>query len=129
MSTATQTDHNAVLAVALYMANILFVIFGGIFYLALWALVILRYKKSSTITQNHMKQALIAASLTTLIFVAINIFIVYTGGYVPLSRSAIMALEMYGLLILPAFMGLGVYALFKAFKSEDIRYPIIGRLI
>ncbi len=129
MSTQEQTDHSAVLAVAFFMANILFIIFGGIFYLALWILVIRRYKMSSTITQNHLKQALIAASLTTVIFIVINIFILYTGGYVPLSRSAIIALEMYGLLILPAFMGLGVYALFKAIRHEDVRYPIIGRLV
>ena len=129
MSTQEPGDHTAVIAVALFMANILFIIFGGIFYLALWVLVIRRYNTSSTIVQNHLKQALIAASITSMIFIAINIFILYTGGYVPLSRSAIVVLEMYGLLILPSFMGLGVYALFKAFKNEDVRYPIIGSLI
>lgn len=129
MSAPEQTDHTAVIAVALFMVNILFIIFGGIFYLALWVLVIRRYNKSSTIVQNHLKQALIAASLTTIIFIGINIFILSTGGYVPLSRSSIIVLEMYGLLILPSFMGLGVYALFKAFKNEDVRYPIIGRLV
>ena len=129
MSAPEQTDHTAEIAVALFMANILFIIFGGIFYLALWVLVIRRYNKSSTIVQNHLKQALIAASVTSIIFIAINIFILSTGGYVPLSRSSIIVLEMYGLLILPSFMGLGVYALFKAFKKEDVRYPVIGRLV
>lgn len=129
MNTDTRDDHTAVLAVAFFIANLLFIIFGGVFYLALWVLYIRRYKNASRIVQNHLKQALIAASLSTMIFIAINIFIVYTGGYVPLSRSAIIAIELYGLLVLPVFMGLGIFALLKAIKNEDIRYPVIGRLL
>lgn len=129
MNNISHEDHTAVLAVSFFIANLLFVVFGGIFYLALWVLYIRRYKTASVITQNHLKQALIAASLSTLIFIAINIFIVYTGGYVPLSRSAILAIELYGLLVMPVMMGLGVFALLKAIKNEDIRYPVIGRLI
>ena len=129
MSHHAHDDHTAVFAVALFMANLLFVIFGGIFYLALWVLYIRRYKTASVVVQNHLKQALIAASLSTFIFICINIFILYSGGYVPLSRSAIVAIELYGLLVLPSFMGLGVFALLKAIKNEDIHYPVIGRLI
>ena len=129
MTENTHSDHTAVLAVVFYMANILFVIFGGIFYLALWVLYLRRYKTASRVTQNHLKQALIAASLTTTIFIVINIFILTTGGYIPLTRSAIIVIELYGLVVLPVFMGLGVYALSKAIKNEDVRYPLIGRFI
>lgn len=129
MKKETQDDNTAVLAVVFFMANLLFIIFGGIFYLALWVLYLRRYKKSSVVIQNHLKQALIAATLSTAIFIAINIFILYTGGYVPLSSSAIIAIELYGLLVLPLFMGLGIFALLKAIKNEEIRYPLIGRLI
>lgn len=129
MDNDTQKDHNAEFAIVFFMANLLFVIFGGIFYLALWVLYVRRYKNSTPVTQNHLKQALIAASLSTAIFVSINIYIIITGGYIPLSRSAILALELYGLLVLPLFMGMGIFALSKAIRNEDIRYPLIGRLI
>lgn len=129
MNENTASNNTAALGVVFFMANVLFVIFGGIFYLALWVLYFRRYKTSSPVTQNHLKQALIAASISTVIFVAINIFIMFTGGYVPLSRSAIIAIELYGLLVLPIFMATGVYALSKAIRNEDVRYPLIGRLI
>ncbi|MCP4009972.1 MAG: hypothetical protein GY726_10730 [Proteobacteria bacterium] len=129
MSEHTASDRTAIFGVIFFMANVLFVIFGGIFYLALWVLLVRRYKKSSPLAQNHLKQALIAASLTTIIFIILNIFILSTGGYVPLSRSAILAIELYGIVVLPLFMGLGVYALSKAIRHEEIRYPLIGRLV
>ncbi len=129
MSIHKTSDRTAIYGVVLFMANVLFVIFGGVFYLALWVLVIRRYKTSSPVTQNHLKQALIAASLTTAIFIILNVFILSTGGYIPLSRSAILAIELYGIVVLPAFMGLGVYALSKAIRHEEVRYPLIGRLI
>lgn len=129
MSEHQMNDHTAVFAVVFFMANVLFVVFGGVFYLALWALYLRRYKTSSPVTQNHLKQALIAASLSTTIFVIINIYIITTGGYIPLSRSAIIAIELYGLVVLPTFMATGVFALFKAIKQEDFHYPLISRLL
>jgi hypothetical protein len=129
MTNRTTNDHTAVYAVVLFMANVLFVIFGGVFYLALWVLYLRRYKNASPVTQNHLKQALIAASLSTAIFILINIYIMVSGGYIPLSRSAIVAIELYGLVVLPLFMATGVFALFGVIKNEDVRYPLIGRLV
>jgi len=129
MTENTTIDNTAVLAVVLYMANVLFVVFGGVFYLALWVLYIRRYKTSPPMTQNYLKQALIAASLSTAIFVAINIYIITNGGYIPLSRSAIVAIELYGLVVLPLFMATGVFALFKAIKNERFNFPLINRLL
>lgn len=129
MTESTTNDHTAVFAVVFFMANVLFVVFGGVFYLALWVLYLRRYKYSSPVAQNHLKQALITASMSTVFFVVINIYIIANGGYVPLSRSAIIAIELYGLLVLPIFMATGVFALFKAIKNEDFHYPLIGRLI
>jgi hypothetical protein len=129
MTNRTTNDHTAVYAVVFFMANVLFVIFGGVFYLALWVLYLRRYKNASLVTRNHLKQALIAASLSTAIFILINIYIMVSGGYIPLSRSAIVAIELYGLVVLPLFMATGVFALFGAIKNEDVRYPLIGRLV
>ena len=129
MTENTIRDYTAVYAVAFFMANVLFVVFGGVFYLALWVLYLRHYKNAPPVTRSHLKQALIAASLSTTIFVIINIFIISNGGYIPLSRSAIIAIELYGLVVLPLFMATGVFALFKAIRNEDVRYPLIGRLI
>ncbi len=129
MAENTIRDHTAVYAVVFFMANVLFVVFGGVFYLALWVLYLRHYKNASPVTRNHLKQALIAASLSTTIFVIINIYIMANGGYIPLSRSAIIAIELYGLVVLPLFMATGVFVLFKAIRNEDVRYPLIGRLI
>ena len=129
MTENTIRDHTAVYAVVFFMANVLFVVFGGVFYLALWVLYLRRYKTSLPVTRSHLKQALIAASLSTAIFVAINVCIIANGGYVPLTRTAIVAIELYGLLVLPIFMATGVFALFRAIKNENFRYPLIYRLI
>lgn len=129
MTEDTKIDHTATLAVALYMANVLFVVFGGVFYLALWVLYVRRYKTSSPLAQSYLKQALIAASLSTAIFVVINIYIIANGGYIPLSRSAIVAIELYGLVVLPLFMATGVFALFKSIKNERFNFPLINRLL
>ena len=129
MTDDTKIDHTATLAVVLYMANVLFVVFGGVFYLALWLLYLRRYKTSSPLAQSYLKQALIAASLSTAIFVVINIYIFANGGYIPLSRSAIVAIELYGLVVLPLFMATGVFALFKSIKNERFNFPLINRLL
>jgi hypothetical protein len=81
-------DHTAAYAEAFYIGNLLFV---GVFYLALWVLYFLRYKKSSAITRNHLKQALVGSSISTAIFLTINIFIMLTSGYA--SVTALFSLE------------------------------------
>jgi len=129
MTDNSTSDNTAALAVAFYMANVIFVVFGGVFYLALWVLYARRYKNASPVAQSHLKQAVIAASLSSAIFIAINIYIIVNGGYIPLSRSAIVAIELYGLIVIPLFMATGVFALFKAIKKEDFHYPLIGRFI
>ncbi len=129
MSNNSTNDHTAALAVVFYIANVLFVIFGGVFYLALWILYARRYKSASPIAQSHLKQALVAASVSTAIFIAINLYVIANGGYVPLSRPAIVAIELYGLIVIPLFMATGVFALFKAVKNEPFQYPLIGRFV
>jgi hypothetical protein len=117
-------DHTAAYAEAYYIGNLLFV---GVFYLALWLLYLLRYKKSSAITRNHLKQALIGSSISTAIFISINIFILLSSGYA--SVTALFSLEFYYMLLLPLFLLVGILAFSKAIKGADFSYPVIGRFI
>jgi uncharacterized Tic20 family protein len=117
-------DHTAAFAEAFFIGNLLFV---GAFYLALWVLYFLRYKKASAITQNHLKQALVGSSISTAIFLSINIFIMLTSGYA--SVTALFSLEVYFMLLLPLFLVVGILGFSKAIKGIDFSYPLIGRFI
>jgi len=117
-------DHTAAYAEAFFIGNLLFV---GAFYLALWILYIFRYEKSCAITQRHIKQALIASSISTAIFIAINIFIILTTGYA--SVTALFSLEFYFMLLLPMFLVVGILAFTRAIKGIDFNYPLISRFV
>lgn len=133
MSNNTDSDHSAAIAVGLFMANLLFIVFGGIFYLLLWVLYLRRYKHASEITQHHLKQALIAATITSAIFIGIilltglNLFSLATGGDIHISLAAMLALDFYFMVIVPAFIVLGILAFIKAVRGEDFDYPLISR--
>ena len=117
-------NHTAAFAEAFFIGNLLFV---GVFYLALWTLYLLRYKNASVVTRNHLKQTLVASSISTTIFIAINIFIMLTSGYA--SVTALFSLEVYFMLLLPLFLIVGIIGFTKAIKGVDFTYPLIGRLI
>ena len=117
-------DHTAAYAEAFYIGNLLFV---GVFYLALWVLYFRRYKQASVITQHHLKQALLGSSISTAIFIAINIFIILTSGYA--SVTALLSLEFYFMILLPLFLIVGIMGFSKAIKGIDFSYPLIGSFI
>lgn len=117
-------DHTAAYAQAFFIANLLFI---GFFYLALWVLYKTRYQQASTITQNHIKQALIASTISMSIFACINLFILLGSGYA--SLPALLSLEFYFMLVVPTFVIFGILAFIKAITHQDYRYPLIGRLI
>lgn len=120
----SHNDHTAAYAEAFFIGNLLFV---GVFYLALWLLYFLRYKEASSITRNHLKQALVASSISTTLFIIINIFIMLTTGYA--SLSALFSLEFYFMLLLPLFLVVGILGFSKAIKGLDFSYPLIGRFV
>ncbi len=119
-----KNDHTAAWAEAFYIGNLLFV---GIFYLALWVLYFLHYKKTSATDQYHLKQALLASSITTIVFIIINSIILLTSGYTTL--SGLLLLKLYYMILLPAFLIVGILAFTKAIKGVDYNYPLIGRFI
>ncbi len=121
--TGQNQDHTAAFAEAFFIGNLLFV---GVFYMALWVLYLRRYKKASPVTRHHLKQTLIGASISTSIFIAINIFIILTTGYA--SVTALFSLEFYFMLLLPLFLIVGIIGFTRAIKGLDFSYPLIGRL-
>ena len=119
-----EKDHSAAFAEAFFMANLLFV---GIFYIALWVLYKKKYLTADSVTQSHLKQALMAASISTLIFALINVIIVLTDGYA--SLTGLIGLEVYYMLIVPVFLLAGIFAFTKAVNHLDFSYPLISRFV
>jgi hypothetical protein len=111
---APQQDNTAAFAQAFFIANLLFV---GVFYVALWGLYFLRRTHASTIAKSHLKQAMIASSISTSVFVLINSYIVLTQGYA--SLTALLSLEIYFMLIVPLFLFLGISWFIQAIKGLD----------
>ena len=123
MSKQLQDDNTAAFAEAFFIGNLLFV---GIFYIALWILYFLRYEQTSIVSKRHLSQTLIASSLSTIIFLSINLFILLTDGYA--SLTALFSLEVYFMLIVPLFLTAGVIGFTKAIKKVEFSYPLIGQL-
>lgn len=123
MTQLSSNDHTAAFAEAFFIANLLFV---GVFYLALWALYFLRYQQTSALGKQHLSQALLASSLSTIIFIVINIFILATSNYA--SLTALSSLEFYYMLIVPLFLITGIVAFTNAIKGVAFSYPLIGQL-
>jgi len=121
--TELSKDNTAAFSEAFFIGNLLFV---GIFYIALWVLYFLRYKSTSAVGKKHLGQALIASSLSTIIFLSINVFILLTDGYH--SLSALFGLELYYMLIVPLFLAAGIMAFTRAIRGEEFSYPFIGQL-
>ncbi len=117
-------DYMGAVAATLFMANLLFI---GIFYLILWGFYFIAYKNASRVSKNHIKQALVAATISTLIALTLNLFIVMTTGYA--SATALIVAEIYLMLIVPLFMIVGILAFIKAVNERDYPYPVIGKLL
>jgi len=120
----TINDHTAAFAEAFFMANLLFV---GIFYIALWVLFKMNYKDASIAGKHHLKQTLLAATISTVIFVLLNIVIVITDGYN--SLTGLFMLELYYMLVVPVFLIMGIFAFTKAVQDEIYTFPVIGKLV
>ena len=116
-------DNTAALSEAFFIGNLLFV---GVFYIALWFLYFWRYQHSSLMVKKHLSQTLIASSVSTIIFLVINLFILLTDGYA--SLTALLFLEVYFMLVVPLFLVVGIMGFAKAIKGLEFNYPLIGQL-
>ena len=117
-------DHTGTVAEAFFIANLLFV---GIFYVFLWGLYFLAYKNATPISKHHLKQTLVASSISTSIVILLNIIILLTTGYA--SATALILAEAYLMLVVPLFMIVGILGFTKAVQGLDFTFPLIGRFI
>lgn len=117
-------DYIGAYAEAFYIANLLFV---GVFYLLLWGLYFIFYKGASEVSKNHIKQTLVASSLSTLIVILLNIFVVLTSGYA--SATGLILAEVYLMLLVPLFMIFGILGFIKAVNEKNYTYPLMVSLV
>lgn len=122
--TNKDVDHTGSFAEAFFIANLLFI---GIFYLVLWGLYFFSYAKTSDVNKNHIKQTLVASTISILIVIAFNIFIYFTHGYA--SATALIVAEVYLMLIVPLFLIVGILGFTKSINGKDYRFPIIGEML
>lgn len=118
-----KADHTAAIAEALFLANLLFI---GIVYIALCVFYIVKYKNTTPVGQSHLKQTLIASTISTLIVIVMNIFVLLTSGYA--SATGLIMAEVYLMLVVPAFMIVGIFGFTKAVNEQFYKFPLIGRL-
>ena len=118
-----KADYTGAFAEAFFIANLLFI---GVFYSFLWILYLVKYKDASQVSKNHIKQTLVASSITTLIVVILNIAILMTAGYA--SLPALIAAEVYLMFIVPLFLVLGILGFTRAVNEKDFKFPLIGKL-
>lgn len=117
-------DYTGAVAEAFFIANLLFI---GIFYIVLWGLYLIAYKGASQTSKNHIKQALWASTLTTLIAVIVMLIALLTTGFA--SVQALIMAEVYLMVVVPIFMLLGILGFTKAINEKNFKFPIIGNLL
>jgi Mn2+/Fe2+ NRAMP family transporter len=117
-------DYTGAVAMAFFMANLLFI---GIFYLILWVFYFLSYKNASQISKNHIKQALWASTITTIIALTLAVIAFLTTGFS--SVQALIMAEVYLMVIVPLFMLLGILGFTKAINEKNFKFPLIGNLL
>lgn len=117
-------DYTGAVAMAFFMANLLFI---GIFYLILWVFYFLSYKNASQISKNHIKQALWASTITTIIALTLAVIAFLTTGFA--SVQALIMAEVYLMVIVPLFMLLGILGFTKAINEKNFKFPLIGNLL
>jgi Mn2+/Fe2+ NRAMP family transporter len=118
----TEGDNIGSIAEALFILGLLFIGFG---YFALLVLYFLKNKSASDVSKNHLKQTLIAASISLFIAIVFITFILMTAGFA--SATALIIIEVYLMIIIPLFMFFGVMGFSKAVNHKDYAFPIIGK--
>lgn len=110
-------------AYSIYIANLLFT---GLGLVVLIVYSIGKYGGIKNLSNKHVKQSLLASLLTTLVFIVINLYIIFfTPGY--LSFTGLVLLEVYYMFIVPVCVIPGIIGLTRAINGKDYTFPMIGR--
>jgi len=115
----------AMIAEGLYFLNLFLLPVVSFVILAL--LYLLQRKHESRLARNHLKQAFVAAGITTALFLLTNFLIVFNGGYQ--SVALLIAVEVYLVAVVTPFSIVAVFGLLKAMAQQEYRYPLIGKYL
>ena len=112
----------ATTAEALYLLNLLFPLLPWLVLLAFNA----RHRESdSFVVRAHLRQAVIAATITTSLFLVANLVVPLVGGYK--SIGALILFEIYYIVVVPVSLIPGLFGLIRAMAGESYRFPLIGK--
>ena len=114
----------AVTAESLYLLNLMFPLIPLVFMLIMYRR---RFGEAAALGRNHLRQSLLAAFISSGLFILANLFILAHGGY--RSVAALITFEVYFIAVVPLFVVPGLMALLRAMNEQEFRYPLIGRLI
>ena len=84
-------------------------------------------KTTNDFLRAHLKQPLIAAIISTSLFLLGILFIIMTGGYDSISIQLIIVLEAYTLIVVIPMLIPGLIGVIKAMSGDSYRYPLIGK--
>ena len=115
------TKRIAVIGEGLNLLNLLFPLLPLLGLAWLWS----RHRTDdSALLRNHLRQALRAAMISSAVFLAANLLILYLGGYRGI--QALIVFEVYFILVVPLFLIPGLLGLLRAMDGRPYRYPLIG---
>ncbi|MEA3301935.1 MAG: DUF4870 domain-containing protein [Pseudomonadota bacterium] len=109
----------------------------GLFFLNLFLLPVVSFvilallyfskrRHESRLARNHLKQAFVAAGITTALFLPI-LLIVLTSGFK--SFALLIAVEIYLVAVVTPFAIVAIFGLLKAMSQQEYRYPLIGKYL
>ncbi len=125
-STPVPGHMTAIIGEVLYLLNLLMPILPLLFLIALN----LKHRTTTNAyLRDHLKQPLVAAIISTNLFLLGCLFIIMTGGYKSISFELILVLEVYTLAVVMPFLVPGLIGIIKAISGDRYRYPLIGKLL
>ncbi len=111
----------AITAEGLYLLNLLFPVVTWLALLVVW---LRRRNEAPELGRVHLRQAFVAATLATALFLLLNLLVMALGGY--RSMAALVLFEAWFIVIVPIFLIPGLIALLKAMAGETWRFPLIA---
>ena len=113
----------AIISEGLYLLNLLFPLLPLLGLSWFYS----RHRNHATaLVRIHLRQAFIAAFISTGIFLGANLLILSLGGY--FSLHALIIFEVYYIFVVPLLLFPGLIGLTKAISAQVYRFPLIGRL-
>ena len=124
--TNTPGQGTAIAGEILFLLNLLIPV------LPLLLLVFLNLKHKNTDNQYlraHLIQPLLAACISTTLFLLGVLIIILTGDYKSISIQLIIVLEVYTVAVVIPMLIPGLMGLIRAMSGDMYRYPLIGRVL